>query len=60
MESRRTAGLSNAPPCLWSHSPPLELQGATGDALSANAGFVTFGNIRRLEFPLPLLVLLSI
>ncbi|XWS55431.1 hypothetical protein CRYUN_Cryun10bG0173000 [Craigia yunnanensis] len=42
MESRRTAGLSNAPPCLWSHSPPLELQGATGDALSANAGFVTF------------------
>ncbi|KAE8709261.1 Actin-related protein 2/3 complex subunit 2A [Hibiscus syriacus] len=42
MESRRTAGLSNAPPCLWSQSPPLELKGATDDALSANAGFVTF------------------
>ncbi|GMJ00620.1 DISTORTED TRICHOMES 2, ACTIN-RELATED PROTEIN C2A [Hibiscus trionum] len=42
MESRRTTGLSNAPPCLWSHSPPLELKGATDDALSANAGFVTF------------------
>ncbi|XVF00429.1 hypothetical protein REPUB_Repub04eG0000800 [Reevesia pubescens] len=42
VESRRTAGLSNAPPCLWSHSPPLELKGATDDALSANAGFVTF------------------
>ncbi|WRX14535.1 Actin-related protein 2/3 complex subunit 2 - like 1 [Theobroma cacao] len=42
VESRRTAGLNNAPPCLWSHSPPLELKGATDDALSANAGFVTF------------------
>ncbi|KAK8504200.1 hypothetical protein V6N13_062559 [Hibiscus sabdariffa] len=42
MESRRTAGLSNAPPCLWSPSPPLELKGATDNALSANAGFVTF------------------
>ncbi|XVE48411.1 hypothetical protein DITRI_Ditri01bG0000300 [Diplodiscus trichospermus] len=42
VESRRTAGLSNAPPCLWSLSPPLELKGATDDALSANAGFVTF------------------
>ncbi|XP_021300164.1 actin-related protein 2/3 complex subunit 2A isoform X4 [Herrania umbratica] len=42
VESRRTAGLHNAPPCLWSHSPPLELKGATDDALSANAGFVTF------------------
>lgn len=50
MESRRTAGLSNAPPCLWSQTPPLELKGVTDDALSANAGFVTFGNIRRLEF----------
>lgn len=50
MESRRTAGLSNAPPCLWSHSPPLELKGATDDALSANAGFVTFGkNQTRLS-----------
>nr|KJB48064.1 hypothetical protein B456_008G052300 [Gossypium raimondii] len=42
MESRRTAGLSNAPPCLWSQTPPLELKGVTDDALSANAGFVTF------------------
>ncbi|PPD92597.1 hypothetical protein GOBAR_DD10456 [Gossypium barbadense] len=44
MESRRTAGLSNAPPCLWSQTPPLELKGVTDDALSANAGFVTFGS----------------
>ncbi|KAK5774894.1 hypothetical protein PVK06_042756 [Gossypium arboreum] len=42
MESRRTAGLSNAPPCLWSKTPPLELKGVTDDELSANAGFVTF------------------
>ncbi|XP_021300161.1 actin-related protein 2/3 complex subunit 2A isoform X1 [Herrania umbratica] len=60
VESRRTAGLHNAPPCLWSHSPPLELKGATDDALSANAGFVTFGNITRLEFLFPFLVMLSI
>ncbi|RVW48497.1 Actin-related protein 2/3 complex subunit 2A [Vitis vinifera] len=42
VEARRTAGLNNAPPCLWSPSPPLELRGTAGEALSANAGFVTF------------------
>lgn len=42
VEARRTAGLNNAPSCLWSPSPPLELKGAPEDALSANAGFVTF------------------
>ncbi|KAK9267300.1 hypothetical protein L1049_009723 [Liquidambar formosana] len=42
VEARRTPGLNNAPPCLWSPSPPLELKGAIAEALSANAGFVTF------------------
>ncbi|GLT98905.1 hypothetical protein SLE2022_163790 [Rubroshorea leprosula] len=42
VEARRTAGLNNAPPCLWSPSPPMELKGAPENALSANAGFVTF------------------
>uniref|UniRef100_A0A9I9CQM0 Arp2/3 complex 34 kDa subunit n=1 Tax=Cucumis melo TaxID=3656 RepID=A0A9I9CQM0_CUCME len=42
VEARRTAGLNNAPPCSWSLSPPQELKGAPSDALSANAGFVTF------------------
>ncbi|ERN20544.1 hypothetical protein AMTRI_Chr01g112190 [Amborella trichopoda] len=42
VEARRTAGLNNAPPCLWSPSPPLELRGAPIQALTANAGFVTF------------------
>ncbi|KAI3473914.1 hypothetical protein Pfo_028108 [Paulownia fortunei] len=42
VEARRTAGLSNAPPCLWSSSPPQELKGASDEALSANAGFVSF------------------
>uniref|UniRef100_A0A5B7BED2 Arp2/3 complex 34 kDa subunit n=1 Tax=Davidia involucrata TaxID=16924 RepID=A0A5B7BED2_DAVIN len=42
VEARRTAGLNNAPSCLWSHSPPLELKGAPVEALSANAGFVSF------------------
>ncbi|XP_052182481.1 actin-related protein 2/3 complex subunit 2A [Diospyros lotus] len=42
VEARRTAGLSNAPPCSWSPSPPLELKGAPTKALSANAGFVSF------------------
>ncbi|KAA0052409.1 actin-related protein 2/3 complex subunit 2A [Cucumis melo var. makuwa] len=45
VEARRTAGLNNAPPCSWSLSPPQELKGAPSDALSANAGFVTFGNV---------------
>ncbi|KAK3189119.1 hypothetical protein Dsin_028680 [Dipteronia sinensis] len=42
VEARRTAGLNNAPLCMWSPSPPLELKGAPAEALSANAGFVTF------------------
>ncbi|CAL9159444.1 unnamed protein product [Musa hybrid cultivar] len=42
IESRRTAGLNNAPSCMWSPSPPLELKGAPAQALTANAGFVTF------------------
>ncbi|KAI4364989.1 hypothetical protein MLD38_021017 [Melastoma candidum] len=40
--ARRTAGLSNAPLCTWSASPPSELKKAPAEALSANAGFVTF------------------
>ncbi|KAE9597938.1 hypothetical protein Lal_00029617 [Lupinus albus] len=42
VEARRTAGLNNTPHCSWSHTPPLELKGVSADALSANAGFVTF------------------
>ncbi|PIN07719.1 Actin-related protein Arp2/3 complex, subunit ARPC2 [Handroanthus impetiginosus] len=42
VEARRTAGLTNAPPCLWSSSPPQELEGVSDEALSANAGFVSF------------------
>ncbi|KAJ8568490.1 hypothetical protein K7X08_028023 [Anisodus acutangulus] len=42
VEARRTAGLNNAPPCLWSPSPPQELKEAFTEALSANAGFVSF------------------
>ncbi|PIA60173.1 hypothetical protein AQUCO_00400808v1 [Aquilegia coerulea] len=42
VEARRTAGLNNAPPCFWSPSPPPELEGVPTQALSANAGFVTF------------------
>jgi len=42
VEARRMAGLNNVPSCLWSSSPPLELKGAPGEALLANAGFVTF------------------
>lgn len=37
------AGLSNAPPCSWSPTPPLELKDASSEALSVNAGFVIFG-----------------
>lgn len=48
MEARRTAGLNNAPSCLWSPSPPLELKGSPTEALLANAGFVTFGNGKKL------------
>lgn len=42
VEARRSSGLNSAPPCSWSPSPPQELKGAPNDALSANAGFVTF------------------
>lgn len=44
MEARRTAGLNNAPPCQWSSSPPMELREAPPHSVTANAGFVTFGN----------------
>ncbi|XAR52855.1 hypothetical protein NMG60_11021168 [Bertholletia excelsa] len=42
VEARRATGLSNAPPCSWSPSPPLELNGVSVEASSANAGFVSF------------------
>uniref|UniRef100_A0A0D6QVI9 Arp2/3 complex 34 kDa subunit n=1 Tax=Araucaria cunninghamii TaxID=56994 RepID=A0A0D6QVI9_ARACU len=42
MEARRTAGLNNAPSCVWSTTPPLELKGAPAHVLNANAGFVSF------------------
>ncbi|XP_019053733.1 PREDICTED: actin-related protein 2/3 complex subunit 2A isoform X2 [Nelumbo nucifera] len=42
VEARRTAGLNYAPSCLWSPTPPSELQAASAQELSANAGFVTF------------------
>lgn len=42
LEARRSAALSNAPLCQWSPSPPQELQGVPEEALSANAGFVSF------------------
>ncbi|OIW09577.1 hypothetical protein TanjilG_28176 [Lupinus angustifolius] len=42
VEARRTTGLNNSPPCSWSYTPPPELKGVSADALSANAGFVTF------------------
>jgi actin related protein 2/3 complex, subunit 2 len=45
VEARRTAALNNAPSCMWSPVPPLELKGVPVDALNANAGFVTFGNL---------------
>ena len=50
MEARRTAGLNSAPSCLWSPSPPPELEGAPAEALLANAGFVTFGNVEELFY----------
>lgn len=43
MDARRTAGLNSAPPCSWSASPPSELKEIPAEALSANAGFVSFG-----------------
>lgn len=44
MDARRSPGLNNAPPCMWSLSPPPELKGVPPHALTANAGFVKFGN----------------
>uniref|UniRef100_A0A0E0N047 Arp2/3 complex 34 kDa subunit n=1 Tax=Oryza rufipogon TaxID=4529 RepID=A0A0E0N047_ORYRU len=37
VEARRTSALNNAPSCLWSPVPPLELKGVPSDALNANA-----------------------
>ena len=45
--------MNNAPPCMWSPSPPVELKGTAGEALSANAGFVTFGNVINIDSPFP-------
>lgn len=42
VEARRSASLNSAPPCSWSASPPQELKGASPEALSANAGFISF------------------
>ncbi|XP_039143831.1 actin-related protein 2/3 complex subunit 2A [Dioscorea cayenensis subsp. rotundata] len=42
VDARRSPGLNNAPPCMWSLSPPLELKGVPPHALTANAGFVKF------------------
>ena len=47
VEARRTAGLNNAPLCSWSSTPPLELKEVPAEALSANAGFVSFGKLRK-------------
>uniref|UniRef100_A0A2P2JRP5 Arp2/3 complex 34 kDa subunit n=1 Tax=Rhizophora mucronata TaxID=61149 RepID=A0A2P2JRP5_RHIMU len=47
VQARRTAGLNSAPPCLWSPHPPRELEGAPAEALTVNAGFVSFGNLKR-------------
>lgn len=43
-ETRRTASLYTAPSCTWSSTPPAELDNATAESLSVNAGFFTFGN----------------
>ncbi|KAG8077419.1 hypothetical protein GUJ93_ZPchr0007g4389 [Zizania palustris] len=59
VEARRTAALNNAPSCMWSPAPPLELKGVSSDALNANAGFVTFGNMHFLLFFLFIKVFLS-
>jgi actin related protein 2/3 complex subunit 2 len=37
---------------MWSPAPPLELKGVSADALNANAGFVTFGNLYFSYYPL--------
>lgn len=42
VDARRGAGLSNAPLCTWSPSPPEELSSVPKETVSANAGFVSF------------------
>lgn len=42
VEARRSTGLSAAPPCTWSATPPQELNGIPEESMSANAGFVSF------------------
>ncbi|CAI9090745.1 OLC1v1025573C1 [Oldenlandia corymbosa var. corymbosa] len=42
VDARRSAGLSNAPLCSWSTTPPQELKEVPSEALSANAGYVSF------------------
>ncbi|XP_057985987.1 actin-related protein 2/3 complex subunit 2A isoform X1 [Hevea brasiliensis] len=59
VEARRTAALNNAPPCLWSPTPPQELKEAPAYALSANAGFVSFGNVRRTSRVLSFIFILT-
>nr|XP_017221444.1 PREDICTED: actin-related protein 2/3 complex subunit 2A-like [Daucus carota subsp. sativus] len=41
-ETRRSASLYSAPSCTWSSTPPAELDNATTESLSVNAGFFTF------------------
>ncbi|KAK1368014.1 Arp2/3 complex 34 kDa subunit [Heracleum sosnowskyi] len=41
-EARRTGSLYAAPSCTWSSTPPAELDKATAESLSVNAGFFTF------------------
>lgn len=60
MEARRTAGLNNAPSCTWSSSPPVELKKVPPEALSANAGFVSFGNINDVGLRTFLFVILLV
>ncbi|WCJ42248.1 Actin-related protein 2/3 complex subunit 2A [Euphorbia peplus] len=42
VEARRVAGLNSAPPCSWSATPPPEVKDVPAEALSANAGFISF------------------
>ncbi|OAY69154.1 Actin-related protein 2/3 complex subunit 2A [Ananas comosus] len=60
VEARRTAALNNAPSCMWSAAPPLELKGAPPETLTANAGFVTFGQDKiKFNFLLRLCIHIS-
>ncbi|EPS57325.1 hypothetical protein M569_17493, partial [Genlisea aurea] len=42
VEAKRAPVLTNAPSVTWSSSPPAEMEGASSEALSAKAGFVSF------------------